>query len=132
MMKDEIPPRRIVLRGALAVGWSLLVPAALFGCDSKKDATSTGAAPDSSPPPASTDSATPPASADAAAPGASADSSTPAAAKVSQASVQYQTQPKGDQKCSLCQHFIAESNTCKLVEGQISPEGWCTLWAKKA
>jgi len=123
MMKDEIPPRRIVLRGALAVGWSLLVPAALFGCDSKKDATSTGAAPDSSPPPTN---------ADAAAPAASADSSTPAAAKVSQASVQYQTQPKGDQKCSLCQHFIAESNTCKLVEGQISPEGWCTLWAKKA
>jgi hypothetical protein len=123
MMKDEIPPRRIVLRGALAVGWSLLVPAALFGCDSKKDATSTGAAPDSAPPPASTD---------AAAPAASADSSTPAAAKVSQASVQYQTQPKGDQKCSLCQHFIAESNTCKLVEGQISPEGWCILWAKKA
>jgi len=123
MMKDEIPPRRIVLRGALAVGWSLLVPAALFGCDSKKDATSTGAAPDSPPPPAS---------ADAAAPAASADSSTPAAAKVSQASVQYQTQPKGDQKCSLCQHFIAESNTCKLVEGQISPEGWCILWAKKA
>jgi hypothetical protein len=123
MMKDEIPPRRIVLRGALAVGWSLLVPAALFGCDSKKDATSTGPAPDSSPPPAS---------ADAAAPAASADASAPAAVKVSQARVQYQTQPKGDQKCSGCQHFIAESNTCKLVEGQISPEGWCTLWAKKA
>jgi len=28
-------------------------------------------------------------------------------------------------------NFIAESNTCKLVEGQISPDGWCVLWAKK-
>jgi hypothetical protein len=46
--------------------------------------------------------------------------------------VQYQTQPKGDQKCGGCLHFIAESNTCKLVEGQISPDGWCILWAQKA
>ena len=45
--------------------------------------------------------------------------------------MQYQTQPKGEQKCSGCMHFIAESNTCKLVEGQISPDGWCTLWAQK-
>ena len=29
-------------------------------------------------------------------------------------------------------HFIAESGSCKLVEGKISPDGWCTLWAKKA
>ena len=123
-MKQEIPPRRVVLRGALAVGWGVLVPAALFGCDSKKkEANSTGAAPDSSPPP-SADAATPATSADAAAPAATG--------KVSQASVQYQTQPKGEQKCGGCQHFIAESNTCKLVEGQISPEGWCILWAKKA
>jgi hypothetical protein len=52
--------------------------------------------------------------------------------KVTQASVQYQSQPKGDRKCSDCQHFIAESQTCKLVEGQINPEGWCALWLKKA
>jgi hypothetical protein len=111
-VKEEIPPRRVVLRGALAVGCGLLLPAALFGCDSKKGETSTGAAP-------------------AGAPDTSADTAAPAAAKVSQASVQYQTQPKGDQKCSGCMHFIAESNTCKLVEGQISPDGWCTLWAQK-
>ncbi len=117
VVMEEIPPRRVVLRGALAVGCGLLLPAALFGCDSKKGETSTGAAPagapDSSPAPG----------ADAAAPAA--------AAKVSQASVQYQTQPKGEQKCSGCMHFIAESNSCKLVEGQISPDGWCTLWTQK-
>lgn len=123
MVEEEVPPRRVVLRGALAVGCGLLLPSALFGCDSKKGETSTGAAPVGSPPP----------STDAAAPGSSpsTESGAPAApAKVSQASVQYQTQPKGEQKCSGCLYFI-ESNACALVEGQISPDGWCTLWAQK-
>lgn len=113
-VKEAIPSRRVMLRGALAVGCGLLLPAALFGCDSKKGASSTSAAP-ASPPAASADSAAP-----------------VATAKVPQASVQYQAQPKGDQKCEGCMHFIAESNTCKLVDGQISPECWCSLWAKKA
>jgi hypothetical protein len=112
-VNEACPPRRIVLRGALAVGYGLLLPSALFGCDSKKGEQSAGSAPASSPAP------TP----DAAAPATTA--------KVSQASVQYQTQPKDEQKCGVCQHFIAESNTCKLVEGPISPEGWCTLWAQQ-
>lgn len=113
-VKEGIPPRRVVLRGALAMGCGLLLPAALFGCDSKKGANSTGAAPADAPP------------------APSADTSAPAATgKVSQASVQYQTQPKGEQKCGNCVNFIAESNTCKLVDGQISSEGWCSLWTKK-
>jgi hypothetical protein len=123
--QEEIPPRRLVLRGAFAVGCGLLMPAALFGCG-KKEADSTGAAPESAPP--SADSATQAPGPEAAAP----EGSSAPVAKVTQASVQYQTQPKGDQKCSGCMHFIAESNTCKLVEGNISPEGWCVLWAKKA
>ncbi|MBW8305279.1 MAG: hypothetical protein K0M46_00125 [Thiobacillus sp.] len=114
---EEIPPRRVVLRGALAVGCGLLLPAALFGCG-KKDESATGAAPADST--ASGTDATP----NAAAPGAPG--------KSSQASVQYQDQPKGDQKCDGCLHFIAESNTCKVVEGQISPNGWCILWIQKA
>jgi hypothetical protein len=113
-VKEEILPRRAVLRGALAVGCSLLLPAAILGCNSKKDETSSSAAPASSPS-TTTDSAAPAPS-----------------GKVSQASVQYQAQPKGEQKCGACQHFSAGSNTCELVEGQISPEGWCKLWAKKA
>ena len=113
-MKEEIPPRRAVLRGALAVGCSLWMPIVLSGCDSKKGANSTSSAPASSP-------------------ATSANSAAPAATKkVPQANVQYQTQPKGEQKCGRCVNFIAESNTCKLVDGQISPEGWCSLWAKKA
>jgi hypothetical protein len=110
MTKEEIPPRRVVLRRALAVGCSLWVPIALSGCDSKKGANSTTSAPATGTKPAAP----------------------PATTKVAPATVQYQTQPKGEQKCSGCLHFIAESNTCKLVDGQISPEGWCSLWAKKA
>lgn len=116
MMKEEIPSRRIVLRGALAVGCSLFVPIALFGCDSKKSANPTSPTP----------------IAPASPPAPSANSADPVAPKkLTQASVQYQTQPKGEQKCATCVNFIAASNTCKLVDGQISPDGWCTLWAKK-
>lgn len=114
MTKEQSPPRRAVLRGALAVGCSLWLPVALSGCDSKKGADSAGSAP-ASPAAGGTNSAAP-----------------PAPTKVPQASVQYQTQPKGEQQCSGCQHFIAASNTCELVEGQISPNGWCSLWLKKA
>ena len=114
MIKEEILPRRVVLRGALAVGCGLWLPIVFSGCDSNKGANSTSSAPASSP--------------------ATSTSSAAAAAtsKVPQASVQYQTQPKGELKCSGCMNFIAESNTCKLVDGQISPNGWCSLWTKKA
>lgn len=54
------------------------------------------------------------------------------AKKATQASVQYQAKPKGDQKCANCLNFIAASNTCKVVDGQVSPEGWCKVWVKKA
>ena len=113
-MTEETPPRRVVLRGALAIGCGLWIPLALSACDSKKGVNSTSAVPASSPP-------------------AATNSSTPSTSgKVLKATVQYQTQPKGEQKCGTCTNFIAESNTCKLVEGPISPDGWCTLWAKKA
>lgn len=113
--------RRDVLRGAVAVGFGLLMPSVLLGCGPKTGTSSTSSSPASSP-------ASPPAST----PATSTGSAAPAIAKkVSQASVQYQTQPKGEQKCATCMNFIAESNTCKLVDGQISPDGWCVLWAKK-
>jgi hypothetical protein len=113
-LKPAITSRRLVLRGALAAGCSLLLPVALFGCDSRNGENSNGTAPTGSP---ATSTNAP----------ASAEST-----KVTQASVQYQAQPKGDQKCDGCLHFIAESNSCKLVEGTISPEGWCVLWAQKS
>jgi hypothetical protein len=50
--------------------------------------------------------------------------------KLSKTQAQYRDQPKDDQKCGNCIHFIAP-DACHLVEGKISPEGWCMLWAKK-
>lgn len=112
--KEGIQPRRDVLRGALVVGCGLLLPGLFSGCDAKKDTSSTSSAP-----------ANPPAT--------GADTAAPAATKkVSQASVRYQQKPNGEQQCSRCANFIAESKTCKRVEGQINPEGWCSLWTKIA
>jgi hypothetical protein len=54
-----------------------------------------------------------------------------AAAKMKQASVEYQDSPKGDQECSNCSLF-QEPNACTLVDGEISPKGWCKFWVKKA
>lgn len=56
--------------------------------------------------------------------------------KVPQKIAQYQDKPKGNQKCDLCKYFIAGSSptaagTCQLVEGSISPNGWCALFAAK-
>jgi High potential iron-sulfur protein len=52
------------------------------------------------------------------------------AAKVGQAAVGYQNAPKGDQQCSNCAQFVSP-NACNFVDGNISPSGWCQIWAKK-
>ena len=97
-MNGENSSRRLVLRGALVAGCSLIAPVSLFSSLAR-----------------------------------GADSAAPAATKkLAKASVQYQAQPKGEQKCGGCTNFIAKSNTCARVEGKITPEGWCSLWAKKA
>jgi len=51
--------------------------------------------------------------------------------KVSKAQAKYQDKPKGNQNCAKCLHFVAADNTCKVVEGKVSPQGWCQLWAAK-
>lgn len=107
----DAPPRRLVLRGALATGCCLLMPLALSGCGADKETElADGMAPMADP-------------ASAGLPGAQQ-------AKVSQASVQYQPRPRDGQACAGCMHFIIESNTCKKVEGDIGPAGWCVLWEK--
>jgi High potential iron-sulfur protein len=50
-------------------------------------------------------------------------------AKVSQSTVSYQSSPKGDQRCGTCKQFEPPS-ACRLIDGKISPQGWCKLWAK--
>ncbi len=51
--------------------------------------------------------------------------------KVAQAVAQYQSSPKNGQQCSTCTYFQAPSS-CQLVEGSISPSGWCALYIKKS
>lgn len=56
---------------------------------------------------------------------------TPAhAAKVAQKVVKYQDTPKGDLRCDNCALFEAPSS-CKTVDGTISPQGWCAVYARK-
>ena len=54
-----------------------------------------------------------------------------ASAKMAQKAVDYQPTPKNDQECSNCSLF-QEPNSCTLVDGEISPKGWCKFWVKKA
>lgn len=53
------------------------------------------------------------------------------AKKVPKAQVQYQDAPKNGQQCDACAQFVAPAG-CKLVDGEISPKGWCLLFVKKA
>jgi hypothetical protein len=57
-------------------------------------------------------------------------SQTAAQEKISQPDAKYQTTPKGGQRCDACINF-EPSNACKLVQGDISPNGWCQLFFPK-
>ncbi|MGH6671001.1 MAG: high-potential iron-sulfur protein [Xanthobacteraceae bacterium] len=50
--------------------------------------------------------------------------------KLSQAAAKYQGQPKGKQSCAVCANF-QPPNACRFVQGVISPNGWCQLFAAK-
>jgi len=50
--------------------------------------------------------------------------------KASKKSMQYQDKPKGDQECDKCMQFVAP-DSCKVVDGKISPKGWCIAFTKK-
>ena len=54
----------------------------------------------------------------------------PAQAKMSFQASGYQPTPKGDQNCVGCSLFQAPSS-CILVDGKISPDGWCRFYRKK-
>jgi hypothetical protein len=62
----------------------------------------------------------------------------PAAAqgKAAKKAMQYQDQPKNGQECDTCMQFVpgqgGAKGACKVVEGDISPKGWCVAYVKKA
>lgn len=53
-----------------------------------------------------------------------------AQAKLSKTVAKYQDHPNGQQRCQICLQFRPPSS-CHLVEGVISPTGWCQFFAAK-
>lgn len=62
----------------------------------------------------------------AAAVGLAASSAT-AQRKMSQAEADYQDQPKGGFACAACSLFRLP-RSCEVVQGDISPRGWCKFF----
>ena len=59
-----------------------------------------------------------------------------AQAKASKQAMQYQDQPKNGQQCDQCMHWIPgpkpdAQGQCKVVDGPISPKGYCVAFVKK-
>jgi hypothetical protein len=50
------------------------------------------------------------------------------AKKTSQSAAKYQDTPKDGLECDMCTLFQAP-NACQVVEGVISPKGWCALFS---
>jgi hypothetical protein len=50
--------------------------------------------------------------------------------KIAKTALMYQDKPKDGAKCSACVQF-QPPNQCKLVEGDISPDGWCAAFSPK-
>ncbi|HET7363685.1 MAG TPA: high-potential iron-sulfur protein [Burkholderiales bacterium] len=55
----------------------------------------------------------------------------------SKEAMKYQDKPNDGQRCNDCIQFIAgprpgANGTCKIVEGPISPSGWCIEFVKKS
>jgi len=51
--------------------------------------------------------------------------------KASKEAMKYQDKPNGNMQCDNCSQFVAP-DSCKVVEGKISPTGYCIAWVKKA
>jgi len=50
--------------------------------------------------------------------------------KVSQSTAKYQDHPNGGNSCAACNYF-RPPNAGQLVEGTISPAGWCSLFPEE-
>jgi anaerobic selenocysteine-containing dehydrogenase len=54
-----------------------------------------------------------------------------AQAKAAKAAFQYQDKPKDGKKCVNCSLYVpGAKGQCKVVEGDISPEGWCIAYVE--
>lgn len=50
--------------------------------------------------------------------------------KASQTDAKYQNHPNGQQRCAICLNFQPPS-ACRIVAGNISPQGWCQFFAAR-
>jgi hypothetical protein len=48
--------------------------------------------------------------------------------KMSKQQAEYQDSPKDIAMCATCTLFVAP-HSCKVVEGDVSPNGWCRVYA---
>lgn len=60
-----------------------------------------------------------------------------AAPNMTQKAASYQDKPNAGKQCDGCSLFIpgktkTANGTCKLVQGSISPHGWCKFYSPKA
>lgn len=60
----------------------------------------------------------------------------PAQAKMAQKAVMYQGKPQGSQACAKCARFVPSKTpgadgTCTIVDGNVSPQGWCAMYVPK-
>jgi hypothetical protein len=51
-----------------------------------------------------------------------------AAEKMSKQEAEYQDKPKDIRMCATCTLYV-RPHSCKVVEGDISPSGWCKAFA---
>ena len=50
--------------------------------------------------------------------------------KIPKSQARYQTSPNGDRRCANCTHFTSPSS-CDIVDGDVSPQGWCQFFGQK-
>jgi hypothetical protein len=50
--------------------------------------------------------------------------------KADKKSMQYQDTPKDGQECDQCVYW-KDPDSCGIVDGKISPKGWCVAYNKK-
>jgi hypothetical protein len=53
-----------------------------------------------------------------------------AAGKIPKGQARYQANPNDGRQCAGCTHFTAPS-TCDVVDGDVSPQGWCQFYGQK-
>lgn len=129
-MNSHDKQRRTILHGALMTCCAVAMPVLITGCDSRRDDPDSKTSEKSNNLPESQTAGSGSSHAQLA-DNTGTTSAPTSAPKLAKDKVGYRNEPNGTQQCGSCLHFDASTSTCKLVQGQVSANGWCTLWAQK-